>query len=127
MNNILKETKKYKMYKVSVALSVVVFLVTSLVLFSWFIQGVTINNLSNSLTEAAPIEKVEDGSLVNVELVEDIPVQEDGSLDKEVVKQNDMYWQYLNTPLSSVDFTQLLKQNKDTVGWLIVQVHSMCR
>ena len=46
--------------------------------------------------------------------------QEDGSLDKEVVKQNDMYWQYLNTPLSSVDFTQLLKQNKDTVGWLIV-------
>lgn len=116
----LKETKKYKMYKVSVALSVMVFLVTSLVIFSWFIQGVTINNLSNSLTEAAPIEKVEDGSLVNVELVEDIPVQEDGSLDKEVVKQNDMYWQYLNTPLSSVDFTQLLKQNKDTVGWLIV-------
>ena len=31
-----------------------------------------------------------------------------------------MYWQYLNTPLSSVDFTELLKQNKDTVGWLIV-------
>ena len=31
-----------------------------------------------------------------------------------------MYWQYLNTPLSSVDFTQLLKQNKDTIGWLIV-------
>lgn len=116
----LKETKKYKMYKASVALSVLVFLVTSFVVFSWFIQGVTINNLSNSLSEAAPVEKIEDGSLVNVELVDDIPVEEDGSLNDEVVKQNDMYWKYLNTPLSSVDFTQLLKQNKDTVGWLIV-------
>lgn len=116
----LKETKKYKMYKFSVALSVLVFLVTSLVITSWFIQGVTINNLSNSLTEAAPVEEIEDGTLINVELVEDIPTQEDGTLDKEVVKQNDMYWKYLNTPLSSVDFTQLLKQNKDTVGWLIV-------
>lgn len=116
----LKETKKYKMYKASVALSVLVFLVTSLVIFSWFVQGVTINNLSNSLTEVAPVEKVEDGTLINVELVEDIPTSEDGTLDKETVKKNDMYWQYLNTPLSSIDFTQLLKQNKDTVGWLIV-------
>ena len=116
----LKETKKYKMYKASVALSVLVFLVTSLVIFSWFVQGVTINNLSNSLTEVAPVEKVEDGTLINVELIEDIPTSEDGTLDKETVKKNDMYWQYLNTPLSSIDFTQLLKQNKDTVGWLIV-------
>ena len=116
----LKETKKYKMYKASVALSVLVFLVTSLVIFSWFVQGVTINNLSNSLTEVAPVEEVEDGTLINVELIEDIPTLEDGTLDKETVKKNDMYWQYLNTPLSSIDFTQLLKQNKDTVGWLIV-------
>ena len=116
----LKETKKYKMYKASVALSVLVFLVTSLVIFSWFVQGVTINNLSNSLTEVAPVEKVEDGTLINVELIEDIPTSEDGTLDKETVKKNDMYWKYLNTPLSSIDFTQLLKQNKDTVGWLIV-------
>ncbi len=116
----LKETKKYKMYKTSVAISILVFLVTSLVIFSWFVQGVTINNLSNSLTEVAPVEEVTDGTLVNVELVEEVPVQDDGSLDTEIVKQNDMYWKYLNTPLSSVDFTQLLKQNKDTVGWLIV-------
>ena len=116
----LKETKKYKMYKASVALSVLVFIVTNLVIFSWFVQGVTINNLSNSLTEVAPVEKVEDGTLINVELIEDIPTSEDGTLDKETVKKNDMYWQYLNTPLSSIDFTKLLKQNKDTVGWLIV-------
>ncbi len=116
----LKETKKYKMYKVSVALSVLVFLVTSLVIFSWFIQGVTINNLSNSLNEAAPVVEVQDGTIINSEYVPEVPVEEDGTLDKETVRKNEMYWQYLNTPLSSVDFTELLKQNKDTVGWLIV-------
>ena len=116
----LKETKKYKMYKASVAVSVLVFMVTSLVIFSWFVQGVTINNLSNSLTEVAPIEKVEDGILINVEIPEDEEIQEDGTLTEDTIKKRDMYWQYLNTPLSSVDFTQLLKQNKDTIGWLIV-------
>ena len=116
----LKETKRYKMYKVSVALSVLVFLVTSLVIFSWFIQGVTINNLSNSLNEAAPVVEVQDGTIINSEYVPEVPVEEDGTLDKETVRKNEMYWQYLNTPLSSVDFTELLKQNKDTVGWLIV-------
>ena len=116
----LKETKKYKMYKVSVALSVLVFLVTSLVIFSWFIQGVTINNLSNSLNEAAPVVEVQDGTIINSEYVPEVPVEEDGTLDKEIIRKNEMYWQYLNTPLSSVDFTELLKQNKDTVGWLIV-------
>lgn len=116
----LKETKKYKMYKVSVSLSILVFLITGLVILSWFIQGVSIHNLSNSLTEVAPVEEISDGKLINVELIDDIPVEEDGTLDEKVVKKNDMYWQYLNTPLSSVYFTELLKKNKDTVGWLIV-------
>ena len=108
------------MYKVCGALSVLVFLVISLVIFSWFIQGVTINNLSNSLNEAAPVVEVQDGTIINSEYVPEVPVEEDGTLDKETVRKNEMYWQYLNTPLSSVDFTELLKQNKDTVGWLIV-------
>ncbi len=116
----LKETKKYRMYKYSVALSIFVFMITSLVIFSWFIQGASINNLSHSLVEVAPIEKIEEGTIVNPEYVPEVPTEEDGTLDKEVVRKNEMYWQYLNTPLSSVDFTELLKQNKDTVGWLIV-------
>ena len=64
--------------------------------------------------------KIEEGTIVNPEYVPEVPTEEDGTLDKEVVRKNEMYWQYLNTPLSSVDFTELLKQNKDTVGWLIV-------
>ena len=108
------------MYKYSVALSIFVFMITSLVIFSWFMQGASINNLSHSLVEVAPIEKIEEGTIVNPEYVPEVPTEEDGTLDKEVVRKNEMYWQYLNTPLSSVDFTELLKQNKDTVGWLIV-------
>lgn len=116
----LKESKKYKLYKFSIAVSVLVFAVTSVVLCSWFVQGLSINNLSNTLVELAPVETVEDGTIINSEYVEEVPVEEDGTLDQEVVRKNEMYWQYLNTPLSSVDFTELLKQNEDTVGWLIV-------
>lgn len=116
----LKETKKFKVYKYSVALSVCVFVATTFVILSWLVQGVSINNLSNSLVEVAPVEEVEEGTIINTEYVPEVPELEDGTLDKEVVRKNEMYWQYLNTPLSSVDFTELLKQNEDTVGWLIV-------
>jgi len=116
----LRESKKYKIYKFSVALSILVFIATSFVIGSWFIQGLSINNLSNTLVELAPVENVDDGTIINTEYIEDVPALEDGTLDKEVVRKNEMYWQYLNTPLSSVDFTELLKENEDTVGWLIV-------
>ena len=117
----LKESKKYKIYKASVGLSILVFIVTSLLVFNWIIQGVSINNLSNSLSEVAPIEEIDEGKLVNIELKDDVIVSQDNEeTNIDSAKQNDMYWKYLNTPLSSVDFTQLLEQNKDTVGWLIV-------
>lgn len=108
-----KESNKYKLYKYSVMLSTFVFAITSIMIINWFVQGVSINNLSNSLNEDAPIVQVEDGTLYNVEMP-DLEEKEEYSNKKS------MYWQYLNTPLSSVDFTELVKQNKDTVGWLIV-------
>ena len=39
----------------------------------------------------------------------------------EYSNKNTLYWKYLNTPLSSVDFSDLTKQNKDTVAWIIVK------
>lgn len=108
-----KESKKYKIYKYSVILSSFVFAVTSIIIINWFIQGLSINSLSHSLTEDAPIVEILDGDLVNIEAPEP-------EIEEEYSNKQSMYWQYLNTPLSSVDFTNLLKQNKDTVGWLIV-------
>ncbi len=109
-----KESKKYKLYKYSVILSGFVFFVTSVIIANWFVQGVTINNMSHALIEQAEIVQIEDeGELFNV----DSPEPE---RKEEYSNKNTMYWKYLNTPLSSVDFTDLTKQNKDTVGWLIV-------
>lgn len=107
-----KETKKYKLYKASVILSSVIFLITGVIIMNWFIQGISINNMSYSLQEDTPIQHIDEGYLYN---------KDDADNQKELTEnEKNMYFKYLNTPLSSVDFTDLLRQNKDTVGWLIV-------
>lgn len=116
-----KESSKYKLYKYSVILSSMVFIVTSLVIANWFIQGVSINNLSNSLIEDAPIVQIDDGEIIESEiLVEEPAAVPEPETNEEYSNKKSQYWKYLNTPLSSVDFTELVKQNSDTVGWLIV-------
>lgn len=121
-----KESSKYKLYKYSVILSSSVFFVTAAIIVNWFVQGLSINSLSNSLMEDAPIVQIEEGTLVNVdpeiteELTEPEAVAPAPETNQEYSNKKTMYWKYLNTPLSSVDFTDLLKQNSDTVGWLIV-------
>jgi len=111
-----KETKKYKVYKYSVMLSSLIFIVTSLVIVNWFIQGIQVKDLSNALTEDAEIVEVEDTGEIYV--TEDLPEPE---TNDEYSNKSSLYWKYLNTPLSSVDFTELKNQNKDTVGWIIVK------
>lgn len=103
-----RETKKYKLYKLCLTFSICIFLFTSLIIGNWLRQGYSIKQLEKDITESTTITKVEDGSLYNM----------DESIEEN--KYGSQYWQYLNTPLSSVDFTQLLKQNSDTVGWIIV-------
>ncbi len=116
-----KETKKYKIYKYSVILSSIVFFMTNVAIINWFVQGMQITSISNGLSEDISIETVpNEGEIYNI-LPEETP--EVGDITEEESKKNDkfaLYWKYVNTPLSSVDFTDLLKQNKDTVGWLIV-------
>ncbi len=108
-----KESKKYKIYKFSVILSSLLLIISSLVIVDWFLQGVSTNNLSNALVEDTKVEEVDDGSLYNIKVPEP-------EIDMEYSSKESLYWKYLNTPLSSVDFTDLLKQNEDTIGWLIV-------
>ncbi len=109
-----KESKRYRLYQFSVVLSGLVFILTSTIVVNWFIQGASTNNLSHALIEDAPIVQITDGGeLVNM----DEPIPEE---NEEYSNKQSMYWRYLNTPLSSVDFTELLKQNNDTVGWMIV-------
>ena len=116
-----KESKKYKLYKTSVILSSIVFFITSAIIINWFIQGISVNELSNALVEDTPIVEVADaGELVNApdDMDKDAPAPEK---NEEYSNKNTLYWKYLNTPLSSVDFNDLLKQNSDTVAWIIVK------
>ena len=108
-----KETKKYKLYKCGVCLSTFLLFITSLIIVNWFIQGIQINNLSNAIVEDTPIDAIDDGSLYNEGEME-------GQINEQAEQKGSLYWKYLNTPLSSVDFTELLKQNNDTVAWIIM-------
>ena len=117
-----KESKKYKLYKTSVILSSIVFFITSAIIINWFIQGISVNELSNALVEDTPIVEVADAGEILVEAPEE-PTEEAPAPEKnkEYSDKNTLYWKYLNTPLSSVDFNDLLKQNSDTVAWIIVK------
>lgn len=108
-----KETKRYRLYQISVILSSFVFIITSAIVINWFIQGASISNLSYSLSTDTPVSQVEGGELFNVE-------EPDSDISEEYNNEKSMYWTYLNTPLSSIDFSELLKQNSDTIGWIIV-------
>ncbi len=115
-----KETKKYKVYKYSVMVSGMVFVITAGIIVNWFVQGIQINQLSHSLKEDTPIVQIADqGELVNITITEPEPAPEPEKKE-EYSNRNTLYWKYLNTPLSSVDFSSLVKENSDTVGWLIV-------
>lgn len=107
-----KESNKYKLYRACVFMSLFIFLMTSVVILNWMIQGMSINKLSYAMNESTPIKNVEEGEIINVEEPED---------NSEVSVTESLYWKYLKTPLSSVDLSSLYKENNDTVGWLIVK------
>ena len=102
-----KESKKYKLYKACLTFSLVIFIFTSVIIVNWLKQGYSIKKLENGIVESTDIYKVEEGTLYNVDSVD-------------TNNYGSQYWKYLQTPLSAVDFTELLKINSDTVGWLIV-------
>jgi len=125
-----KETKRYQVYKYSIILSCLLIIVTSLFIARWFFQGRSIHSLSDEIAEKTTIDLVQDGELFNIEEPKGEEVIDQtgtggnssvGSSSNNKNKKKSMYWKYLNTPLSSVDFTSLKKQNKDTVGWIIVK------
>lgn len=102
-----KESTKYKIYKYSIIVSSIILFTTSLIIINWAYQGYSIKNISNKLQDQAEIKKIEDGTIINTEKPKD-------------PNNTSMYWKYLHTPLSSVNFTKLIEENEDTVGWIII-------
>lgn len=99
------------LYIFSFILSAIVLVFSGGSILRWYIQGQDIKNLNSNITDNTKIEELADvGELYNI----------DNENENDTNKKT-LYWKYLNTPLSSVDFTELTKENKDTIGWLIVK------
>ena len=110
-----KESNKYKLYKTSVTLSTLILFLTGAILINWFIEGHQINNLSQAIKQDVDVKEIE-GTLYNVD-----EILESNTEPTDDNKENYMYWKYLNTPLSSINLDNLIKENSDTVGFVIVK------
>ena len=110
-----KKSSAFIMYKLCLGISAIIIVFSLFILLNWFIQGQQINNLNKSLKEKMVIQNIIGGEIYNM--------KEPGNLNTDI-DYNDyndnVYWKYVNTPLSSVNFDDLKAINKDTVGWLIV-------
>ena len=105
-----KKSSAFIMYKLCLGISAIILVFSLFILLNWFIQGQQINNLNKSLKEKMVIQNIIGGEIYNM--------KEPGNLNNDY--NDNLYWKYVNTPLSSVNFDDLKAINKDTVGWLIV-------
>ena len=117
-NNIkltIKEIKYKKLKKIKNATKIFkyILLVMFIILFIfslyniilWFKDNKNTSNIEDSLKD------------INIETVQD---NENTEIINEPTDEFDPYWDYIKIPLISVDFTELKKKNKNTVGWLFV-------
>ena len=106
-----KNKKKSKSFKVSTILvfilSLACIITACILVFFWIYNNNKSEKIAEEITKITPIEEVEDND--NTELIN----------PPEVNSQND-YWDFIKLPLINVDFSELLKRNSDTVGWINV-------
>ncbi len=111
-----KVKKKGKIKKLNILLAVLLIGgVTSLIisgvhLFKWNKDNKAISDLTDKIQDKTKVEEVpttEDDTTTQVIPQEEIPA-------------DNPYWDYIKMSLINVDFTELKKENSDTVGWIQV-------
>ena len=88
----------------------------------WYVQGLKIKYLSNDIINSTDIIEKEDKDNNNQTVPEPEPEKPSDNTSENnapVYYPND-YWDYMNVPFMEVNFTELLKKNPDTVGWIKV-------
>lgn len=85
-------------------------------LINWYSEGKDIKELANSLDKTNMEEKNAFDKNEVIALLDDTNNQIIDDIDKYSYE----YWAYSNITMLNVDFSDLLKQNADTVGWLNV-------
>ena len=73
---------------------------------SWFKDNKQIEEETKEVVEQAQIDEVEDNDKT-------VKIENE-------IKEEDLYWKYINTKLINVNFQELKKENNDTKGWIQV-------
>lgn len=122
-----KEKKKISKQNKKISFAIVgttfaIYLVCVFLISRWYVQGLKIKYLSNDIINSTDIIEKEDKDNNNQTVPEPEPEEPSDNTSENnapVYYPND-YWDYMNVPFMEVNFTELLKKNPDTVGWIKV-------
>ena len=101
---------KGKLNKTNLMLSILLVISASLLIYSivniknWKKDNDSTEEEINSIYKTVSVDEVSDGETVN----------------SKNQKKESIYWSYIKMNMITVDFTDLIKQNKDTKGWIQV-------
>ncbi len=110
MSRYKKRRLKRWVYQVVFLFSITLLIIAANGIFNWWNDNQKIDNLTKDINNSVSIEE----KAPDPNLTENINPPED-----DTEEAND-YWDYMKMDLLSVDFTELLTKNKDTVGWIKV-------
>lgn len=107
IDKILKQNKIEKYACLSVlVVSALVFTISSYKLAIWQNENNKIKNISGNISNIADVTEVKES---------------DNSSDNNIEVVSDDYFKYKDVSMLDVNFNELLKQNKDTKGWIKVE------
>ena len=106
-----KRRRRLKWKNIIIALIFVVFLVVMVIgiynLIRWKINSSKTNKQINDVKGETEVLEVKDNEKTEV-------------IENEEIDEDDLYWEYIKMNLIDVDFKELKKKNKETVGWIKV-------
>ena len=114
-----------KLALIMMVLSVEVYLICIFFISRWWVQGLKIKYLSNSIIEYTEmVEQQEQGEeTTEGEPSEEANIEEltdNNTQNTDNTYYPNDYWDYMNVPFLNVNFDDLLAKNPDTVGWIKV-------
>lgn len=115
--NSQKVIKRYKLkpwvYFLLLFLCLFLFSISIYNLIGYYMDSKKMDNVVEGLDDIIIDEYVGEENDESIEIVN--PPEENNNTSSE--KTGD-YWEFIKTPFLNVDFTELLKKNKDTVAWI---------
>lgn len=109
-NKIIKDKKvKTVLFSVLFIVFAIGLIISLLQIFFWSNDNNDILKLSEDISKNTEVKMIDNDK--NTEVIGDESLKSD---------KDNSYWQFIKMPLIDVDIDKLIKQNKDTVGWINV-------